>query len=47
MVSEAVVLYNNERMHLSLDFNNPQAVHIEYNKHKNKSYKQTDKACVN
>lgn len=47
MVSEAVGLYNNERMHWSLDLNKPQDVHIAYNKHKNKSYKQKDKVCLN
>ena len=47
MVSEAVKLYNNERMHWSLDLKKPQEVHIEYNKHKNKSYKQKDKVCLN
>jgi transposase InsO family protein len=40
MVAEAVKLYNNERMHWSLDLKKPQEVHIEYNKHKNKSYKK-------
>ena len=43
MVSEAVRLYNNERMHWSLDLNKPQDVHVGYNQHKNKSYKQKDK----
>lgn len=47
MVSEAVKLYNNERMHWSLDLKKPQEVHIEYNKYKNKSYKQKDKVCLN
>jgi transposase InsO family protein len=47
MVSEAVKLYNNERMHWSLDFKKPQEVHLEYNKHKNKSYKRKDKVCLN
>lgn len=46
MVSEAVQLYNKERMHWSLDFNKPHNVHIEYNKHMNKSYKQAKKVCL-
>ena len=46
MVSEAVKLYNNERMHWSLDLNKPQHVHLMYDKYKNKSYKQKYKACV-
>ena len=41
MVKEAVELYNNQRMHLSLDYKTPQEVHNQYNKHKNKSYKKT------
>lgn len=40
MVREAVDLYNNERMHLSLDYQTPQEVHLQYNKHKNKNYKK-------
>jgi hypothetical protein len=40
MVSEAVELYNNERMHWSLDFKKPQDVHLQYNKQKNKNYKK-------
>jgi len=47
MVSEAVKLYNNERMHWSLDLKKPQEVHVEYNKQKNKSYKRKDKVCLN
>jgi transposase InsO family protein len=47
MVAEAVLLYNNERMHLSLDFKTPQSVHIEYNKYVNKSYKRKEKVCLN
>lgn len=41
MVREAVELYNNERLHLSLDYKTPQEVHNQYNKQKNKSYKKT------
>ena len=44
MLSEAVKLYNNERMHLSLDFKKPQDIHKEYNKQKNKSYMQKKSA---
>lgn len=43
MVSEAVKLYNNERMHWSLDFKKPQDVHLQYNKQKNKNYKKKKK----
>jgi transposase InsO family protein len=46
MVSEAVQLYNKERMHLSLDFQKPQDVHKEYNKHKYKSYKKAKNVCL-
>jgi transposase InsO family protein len=41
MVAEAVKLYNNDRMHWSLDLKKPQEVHLQYNKQKNKSYKKT------
>jgi transposase InsO family protein len=40
MVKEAVDLYNNLRMHWSLDFKKPQEVHLQYNKHVNKNYKK-------
>ena len=40
MVSEAVELYNNERMHWRLDLKKPQDVHLQYNKQKNKNYKK-------
>lgn len=40
MVAEAVELYNNKRMHLSLDFKKPHEVHLQYNKYKNKNYKR-------
>ena len=43
MVSEAVKLYNNERMHWSLDFKKPQDVHLQDNKQKNKNYKKKKK----
>lgn len=47
MVSEAVMLYNNERMHWSLDLNRPHSVHMEYNRLENKTYKQKSKVCLN
>ncbi len=40
MVREAIHLYNTERMHLSLDYQTPQEVHLQYNKQKNKNYKK-------
>ena len=48
MIKEAVEIYNNQRIHWSLDLQTPQAIHLQYNKHKNKSYKKTIKvAAVN
>jgi transposase InsO family protein len=38
MVAEAVKIYNNERIHWSLDLKTPQHVHKEYNKQPYKSY---------
>jgi putative transposase len=38
MVKEAVDLYNNERLHWSLDLKTPQRVHKEYNQQKLKKY---------
>lgn len=46
MTAEAVTLYNNERMHWSLDFKKPQEVHLEYNLHPNKNYKKENKNKV-
>jgi len=40
MVAEAVDLYNNLRMHWSLDLKKPQEVHLQYNKQENKNYKR-------
>jgi putative transposase len=40
MVVQAVDLYNNLRMHWSLDFKKPQEVHLQYNKQENKNYKR-------
>jgi transposase InsO family protein len=42
MVKEAVALYNNDRMHWSLDLKTPQAVHLQYNIQKNKNYKRAN-----
>ncbi len=43
IVAEAVELYNNQRMHWSLDLKKPQEVHLQYNKQKNKNYKREKK----
>ena len=43
LTAEAIILYNNERMHWSLDFKNPQEVHLAYNLQPNKSYKKEHK----
>lgn len=40
MVAQATELYNNLRMHWSLDFKKPQEVHLQYNKQENKNYKR-------
>jgi len=40
MIKEAVDIYNNERLHWSLDLKTPQRVHNEYNQQKYKSYKR-------
>jgi putative transposase len=45
MVAQAVELYNNLRMHLSLDFKKPQEVHLQYNKQENRSYKRDKKVA--
>ena len=45
MVKEAVDLYNNQRMHWSLDLKKPQEVHIQYNKQENKNYKKERKVA--
>ncbi|MFZ2282488.1 MAG: IS3 family transposase [Lutibacter sp.] len=45
MTAEAVELYNNQRMHWSLDFKKPQEVHLQYNKQKNKNYKKEEKVA--
>ncbi len=40
MIKEAVDIYNNERLHWSLDLKTPQMVHNAYNQQKYKSYKR-------
>ena len=40
IVKQAVAIYNNERLHWSLDLKTPQYVHQRYNKQKYKSYKR-------
>lgn len=38
MIAEAVKIYNNERLHWSLDLKTPQDVHKKYNQQPYKSY---------
>jgi len=40
MVKQAVEIYNNERLHWSLDLKTPQEVHLNYDKQTYKSYKR-------
>jgi transposase InsO family protein len=40
MIKEAVDIYNNDRLHWSLDLKTPQQVHKSYNQQKYKSYKR-------
>lgn len=40
MIKEAVDIYNNDRLHWSLDLKTPQQVHNGYNQQKYKSYKR-------
>lgn len=40
MIKEAVDIYNNDRLHWSLDLKTPQTVHNTYNQQKYKSYKR-------
>ena len=40
MIKEAVEIYNNDRLHWSLDLKTPQEVHSAYNQQKYKSYKR-------
>jgi transposase InsO family protein len=41
MMKQAVEIYNNKRLHWSLDLNTPQSAHLNYNKQKYKSYAKT------
>ena len=43
MTQQAVEIYNNERLHWSLDLKTPQIVHQNYNKQTYKSYARTTK----
>lgn len=45
IVTEAVDLYNNQRMHWSLNLKKPQEVHIQYDKQENKNYKREKKVA--
>ena len=40
MIKQAVEIYNNERLHWSLDLKTPQEVHLNYDKQLYKSYKR-------
>lgn len=40
IIKEAVAIYNNDRLHWSLDLKTPQKVHNDYNQQKYKSYKR-------
>jgi transposase InsO family protein len=40
MIQQAVEIYNNERLHWSLDLKTPQEVHLNYDKQTYKSYKR-------
>lgn len=40
MIKQAVKIYNNERLHWSLDLKTPQEVHLNYDKQTYKSYKR-------
>jgi transposase InsO family protein len=41
IMKQAVQIYNNKRLHWSLDMSTPQEVHLQYNKQKYKSYATT------
>ena len=43
MIKQATEIYNNERLHWSLNLKTPQQVHRQYNQHKHKSYAIKDK----
>ena len=40
MMKQAVDIYNNKRLHWSLDLNTPQKVHEEYNNQQYKNYRK-------
>jgi putative transposase len=44
MIRQAVEIYNNERLHWSLDLKTPNTVHNAYNEQKYKSYKRKEAA---
>ncbi len=46
MIKEAVAIYNNERLHWSLDLKTLQNVHNEYNKQKYKLYKRNAASLI-
>ncbi len=41
IMKQAVRIYNNKRLHWSLNMSTPEAVHLQYNKQKYKSYART------
>ena len=41
MIEQAIRIYNEKRLHLSLDLNTPQFAHNQYNEIKYKSYKKS------
>jgi transposase InsO family protein len=41
MMKQAVEIYNNKRLHWSLDLATPESVHLKYNQQKYKSYATT------
>jgi len=42
IMKQAVEIYNNERLHWSLDLQTPATVHTKYNQHKYKQYEKTN-----
>ncbi len=47
MTAQAIDLYKNDRMHLSLAFKKPNEVHLKYNEFQNKNYKKEIKMKQN
>jgi transposase InsO family protein len=43
MIAQAVLIYNNERLHWSLNLKTPQQVHLQFNQEKYKSYAKKTK----